>query len=90
MIGQAVYTPPAGSNRKVEVLSESKKVFTVFADRPQLRPVFLDREAHGTTGRAGHQVRVERRDAPLHEAAHTDLDRGKGTLTRHHRHVREG
>lgn len=32
VIGQAVYTPPAGSGRKVEVLSETKKAFTVFAD----------------------------------------------------------
>ncbi len=32
VIGQAVYTPPAASGRKIEVLSESKKAFTVFAD----------------------------------------------------------
>ncbi|WP_035607791.1 hypothetical protein [Haloferula sp. BvORR071] len=32
VVGQAIYTPPKGSGRKVEVLSESKKSFTVFAD----------------------------------------------------------
>ncbi|WP_367871408.1 hypothetical protein [Luteolibacter sp. Populi] len=32
VVGQAVYTPPEGSGKPVEVLSETKKVFTVFAD----------------------------------------------------------
>lgn len=51
VIGQAVYTPPQGSGRPVEVLSEAKKVFTVFADPGE-------RKADGTIDPNSYRPRV--------------------------------